>query len=125
MADKKYTILLAEDDAFLQRMYATKLDGDGFNVISASDGQEALDKASSTEIDAVLLDILMPKKSGFEVLKEMRANSKFKDLPIIILTNLNDTDDIKKAKALGASEYVVKSHFLPSEVVELVQKHLK
>ena len=125
MADKKYTILLAEDDAFLHRMYVTKLSGAGFEVISALDGQEALEKAGSAELDAVLLDILMPKKSGFEVLKEMRANAKFKDLPIIILTNLNDTDDIKKAKALGASEYVVKSHFLPSEVVELVQKHLK
>jgi len=124
MPNKKYKVLLAEDDEFLQRMYATKLISSGFEVIAASDGEQALEKALSQKSDLVLLDLLMPKKSGFDVLKELRASKEFKNLPIIVLTNLNEPDDIKKAKEFGANEYVVKAHFLPSEVIALLEKYI-
>ncbi|MBU2575941.1 response regulator [Patescibacteria group bacterium] len=125
MPSKKYTILLAEDDQFLQRMYAAKLESSGFNVVLASDGQEAIDKAEKTNPDVALVDILMPKKDGFDVLRELREKDKFKDLPIIILTNLGELEDIKRAKELGSNEYIIKSHFLPSEVISVVKKYIK
>ena len=125
MQSKKYTILLAEDDQFLQRMYSIKLGGAGFNVVLASDGQEAIDKIEKTNPDVALVDILMPKKNGFDVLRETRAKPKFKDLPMIVLTNLSEVEDVKQAMDLKANEYIIKSHYLPSEVVKIIKKYLK
>lgn len=124
MPTKNTTILLAEDDQFLQRMYATKLEGAGFNVVTASDGDEALKKMENSAPVIALVDILMPKKDGFEVLRALRKDPKFKDFPVIILTNLNEPEDIKRARELGANEYIIKSHFLPSEVVEIINKYI-
>jgi len=125
MLNKKYLILLAEDDEFLQRMYSIKIEASGFSVVLASDGEEAIKKAKETNPDLALVDILMPKKDGFDVLKELRADPKFKNLPIIVLTNLSETEDIKRAKELGSNEYIIKSHFLPSEVIDVIKKYLK
>ena len=125
MLNKKYLILLAEDDEFLQRMYSIKLESSGFSVVLASDGEEAIKKTKETNPDLALVDILMPKKDGFDVLKELRADPKFKNLPIIVLTNLSETEDIKRAKELGSNEYIIKSHFLPSEVIDVIKKYLK
>jgi len=125
MPTNKHTVLLAEDDQFLQRMYISKLEKAGFNVLSAKDGKQALDILQSKEVDVALLDILMPRKDGFEVLKEIRADSKLKSLPVIVLTNFNEVEDIKKAKVLGANEYMVKANFLPSEVISVIKKYIK
>lgn len=118
-------VLLAEDDLFLQRMYATKLTKEGIEVLAAPDGEKALSLLREQTVDLVLLDILMPKKDGFEVLEEMKADAKLKTVPVIMLTNLGEEEDIKRAKKLGANDYMIKAHFLPSEVIGVVKKYLK
>ena len=124
MQEKKYKILLVEDDEYLQKMYATKLENSGFSVIAASNGQEGLDILQKDKPDIVLTDILMPQKDGFEFLREMRSLPEYKSIPVIVLTNLSENQDLKRAKGLGANEYIVKAHFLPSEVVEVIKKYI-
>lgn len=117
-------ILLIEDDEFLRKMYATKLENSGFDVIIASNGEEAIGILPKDKPDIILTDILMPKKDGFEFLREMRSLPEYKSIPVIVLTNLSEDQDLKRAKELGASEYIVKAHFLPSEVVEVIKKYI-
>jgi DNA-binding response OmpR family regulator len=121
---KTNTVLLVEDDEFLQRMYASKLQSDDLEVITASDGEKALEIMKEKEIDLVILDILMPKKDGFQVLIEIRSDPKNKKIPVIMLTNLGETEEIKEAKKLGANEYIIKAHMMPSEVLEVVHKYV-
>ncbi len=121
---KTNTVLLVEDDEFLQRMYASKLQSDDLEVITASDGEKALEIMKEKEIDLVILDILMPKKDGFQVLIEIRSDPKTKKIPVIMLTNLGETEEIKEAKKLGANEYIIKAHMMPSEVLEVVHKYV-
>jgi len=123
MPDTK-TILLVEDDEFLRRMYTRKLESAGFSVVTAADGEKALALIAGTCPDLVLLDIIMPKKDGFEVLKDLRAAHETKELPVILLTNLSEPETITRARALRANEYLIKSHFLPSEIVAVVQKYI-
>ncbi len=118
-------VLLAEDDQFLQKMYALKLDREGLEVVVADDGEKALAAMRASRPDVALLDVIMPKKDGFAVLEEMKADSALKDIPVIILSNLGEVDDVKRAKRLGANDYLIKAHFLPSEVVETVKKYIK
>ena len=118
-------ILLAEDDMFLQRMYVTKLNKEGIEVVAAADGEKALSLLREQPVDLVLLDILMPKKDGFEVLEAMKADPKLKNIPVLMLTNLGEEDDVKRARKLGASDYIIKAHFLPSEVIAVVKKYIK
>jgi len=110
---------------FLQRMYAAKLTKEGFNTQVASDGEKALAMMAEIVPAVVLLDVLMPKKDGFAVLEAMRADSMLKDVPVVLLTNLGETEDIKRGRKLGANEYLIKAHFLPSEVVDVVKKYIK
>ena len=125
MSKKNFPIiLLAEDDLFLQRMYVDKLVKEGIKVVVASDGEKALEIMRKQKPVLVLLDILMPKKDGFEVLEEAKKDSKLKSIPIILLTNLSEVADVKRAQKLGAADYIIKSHFLPSEVIEVVRKYL-
>ncbi len=117
-------VLIAEDDQFLSRMYATKLSGAGISVVVAEDGKQALDAARKQKPGLVLLDILMPKMDGFEVLAELKKDPNLKDVPVVLLTNLSEVDDVARAKKLGAAEYLIKAHFLPSEVLAVVRKYL-
>lgn len=124
MSNNQPTILLVEDDHFLQQMYAAKLALAGMQVLPAADGEKALARLAAGGVDLVLLDLLIPKKDGFTVLAEIKARPEWKNLPVIVLTNLGEPDNIKRAKELGAAEYIIKAHFLPSEVVDIVRKHL-
>lgn len=117
-------VLLAEDDQFLRRMYATKLAQAGVSAVLAEDGREALDAARKAKPSLALLDILMPKMDGFEVLAEMKKDPNLKDIPVVLLTNLSEVEDVARAKKLGASEYLIKAYFLPSEVLDVVRKYL-
>ncbi|MCL4392646.1 response regulator [Patescibacteria group bacterium] len=106
--DKK--ILIVDDDLYLADIYSQFFTKKGFFVVSAYDGEEALDKASSEEFYFILLDIMLPKKRGIEVLKEIReGSSPSKNTPIFMLTTLGYDDIIKEAFSLGASGYIVKS----------------
>ncbi len=123
-ADTKAIIVLAEDDQFLRRMYTMKLEQAGLQVFSCDDGEKALRLVREHTPAVVLLDILMPRKDGFEVLEELKNDTQTKKIPVILLTNLSEPGDIKRARKLGADDYMIKSHFLPSEVIAVVQKYL-
>jgi len=121
---KANKILLAEDDKFLVRAYKDGIARAGFEVIVAHDGKEAMDKLKSEKPDLLLLDLVMPIKNGFEVLEEMKMDDGFKNIPVIILSNLGQDTDIAKGKKLGAIDYLIKSNFSMKEVIEKVKFHL-
>ena len=125
MSNKTIKILLIEDDPFLLSMYSTKFSLENFSVISADDGEKGWQMAEETKPDIILLDILMPKMNGFEVLEKLKAEKKTKNVPVILLTNLNQKDEIERGMTLGADDYLIKAHFMPSEVVEKIKKVLK
>ncbi len=126
MAEEKKIarILLAEDDKFLSIALGDKLAREGFFVIKALNGAEALAKIRLEKPDLILLDIIMPQKSGFEVLAEMKLDPLMKNIPVIVLSNLGQESDIKKAKALGARDYLVKSDVEMKTVVEKIKAEL-
>lgn len=115
-------ILLIEDDEMLHTMYTHKFEKDGYSIASAYNGAEGVEKAKTENPDIILLDIIMPKMDGFVALKKIRR--VLKDTPIIMLTNLGQDEDIKKAKELGASDYFIKANHTPAEVVEKVKSLL-
>lgn len=119
-------ILLAEDDPFLGDICYKKLRKEGFNVVLAVDGAEAVKKVSEFKPQIVLLDIIMPSLDGFGVLKEIRSHQDkaIREVPVIMLTNLGQDEDIKKALDLGANDYLVKAHFTTEEIVEKVKSKL-
>lgn len=125
MKNDKPTILLVEDDAFLAGMYVTKLQLEGFSVELAGDGEQALRLLKEQPPSLVLLDIILPKIGGFEVLKTMKADPKLKSISVILLTNLGQREDVSKGLDLGADDYLIKAHFMPSEVVSKVKKLLQ
>ena len=114
---KQKKVLLIEDDPFLQSMYANKFELEGFLVVVAEDGQKGLRLAEKEEPDIILLDILLPQMDGYEVLQNLKANNKTKDIPVLLLTNLSQRNDIQRGIELGAVDYLIKAHFMPSEVV--------
>ncbi len=114
---KQKKVLLIEDDPFLQSMYANKFDLEGFLVVVAEDGPKGLRLAEKEKPDIILLDILLPRMDGYEVLQNLKANNKTKDIPVLLLTNLSQRNDIQRGIELGAVDYLIKAHFMPSEVV--------
>jgi len=122
---KKIKILLAEDDKFLSKVMSNKLLRKGFDVIIAGDGVEAVSKINFDKPDLVLLDLVMPNKDGFGVLEDIKKEGKFKKMPIIVLSNLGQDEDVKKAKSLGATDYMVKSDMPINEVILKIEKLLK
>jgi len=125
MAKEKIKILLVEDDTFLLDMYSTKFELEGFAVLTAEDGKKGLEVAKKENPDIILLDILMPKMDGFAVLDELKKNPDTEKIPVILLTNLGQKDDVKKGFEKGAVGYLIKAHFMPSEVVDKIKKILK
>ena len=117
-------ILLAEDDKFLSTAMSDKLAREGFTVLHAVNGLEAVSVAKADHPDLILLDIIMPQKTGFEVLSELRLDSATRDIPVIVLSNLGQEADIKKARDLGAIDYLVKSDVEMKMVVEKIKEEL-
>jgi len=124
MSEKK-KILLVEDDAFISSIYQTKLEQEGFEVLMAENGVEALEVLGKVIPDLMLLDIIMPYMDGMEVLKNVKMEERWKKIPIILLTNLSEKEKIEEALEIGANDYLLKSHFTPSEVIERVNSLLK
>jgi len=122
---KKIKILVIEDDPFLSSMYSTKFELENFDVRAAEDGERGLAVAAEFLPDMILLDILMPKMDGFGVLENLKKTEKLKNIPVILLTNLNQKDEVQRGLSLGADDYLIKAHFMPSEVVDKVKKILK
>lgn len=125
MSDAKTThVLLVEDDTFLANIYKTKFEMEGFKVSVAENGEIGLADAKKKKPDIVLLDILLPKMDGFTVLKKLKEDDEVKKIPVILLTNLGQKDDVEKGLELGAIDYLIKAHFKPSETVDKVKKAL-
>ncbi|MFA6428609.1 MAG: response regulator [Candidatus Buchananbacteria bacterium] len=121
-SDKKIKILLVEDDAFLAELYATKFKLENFEVILAMDGEKALELVQKKVPDIILLDLILPKINGFVVLETLKKGQDTKDIPVILLTNLSQKGDVDRGLAMGAKDYLIKAHFMPSEVVAKIKK---
>lgn len=117
-------VLIVEDDAFLAEIYQKKFEMEGFKVSTANNGEKGLADMKKKMPDVVLLDVLLPKMDGFAVLDAAKADAKTKNIPIILLTNLGQKDDVQKGLQKGAEDYLIKTHFKPSEVVDKVRKVL-
>lgn len=114
-------ILLVEDDSFVIDIYHTKLSQEGYEIIEARNGVEAMKKLAEVTPDLILLDIIMPYMDGIEVLRKIKKDDKLKKIPVILLTNLSQKEEISEGLGLGASDYLIKSHFTPSEVLEKIK----
>ena len=118
-------IMLVEDDIALRDIYTSRFEAEGYEVAVASDGEQALTVAVKEKPDLILLDIMMPKISGFDVLDILRNTPETKTTKIIVMSALSQTADIDKGKTLGADEYLVKSQVTLSEVVAKVKEVLQ
>lgn len=118
------TILLADDDPLLTDIYTKKLQLAGFEVGVAQSGDEIIKKLREEKFDLLLLDIVLPELSGWDILSKIREDEKLKELKIIIISNLGQKSDIEKGMKMGAVKYLVKAHYTPSQVVKEIQKIL-
>jgi DNA-binding response OmpR family regulator len=118
-------ILIVEDDKFLRELIARKLISENYEIIEAIDGEEGLKKVKEQKPDLILLDLILPGIDGFEVLTKMKEDPTLSSIPVIILSNLGQREDVEKGLKLGAVDYLVKAHFTPNEIVEKVKAALK
>lgn len=117
-------ILFIEDEEVLRNLLQKKLAHEGYEVITASDGEIGVEMIKKERPDLILLDILMPKKTGFEVMEEISKDEELKKIPIIIISNSGQPVELEKAKALGAKDCLVKTEFDPQEVIEKVVQQI-
>jgi len=117
-------ILIVEDDPYIMRVYERKFQAEGFTIATAKNGEEGLEKVKEAKPDIILLDLVMPKKDGFEFVRELRKDDTYAKTPIIVLTNLGQEHDIERAQKLGISAYLLKSNQSIQDVFEMVQKTL-
>ncbi|MDP3995741.1 MAG: response regulator [bacterium] len=119
-----YNILVVEDDKFLRELISKKLINEGYNISQAVDGEEGLKKIKEEKPDLVLLDLILPGIDGFEVLARAKEEPEVIKIPVIILSNLGQKEDVEKGINLGAVDYLVKAHFTPGEIIEKIKKIL-
>ena len=117
-------ILFIEDEPVLQKTFERALRAEGYDMISALDGESGLKLAQTQNPDLILLDIVLPKLNGFDVLKRLKRDPKTKEIPVIILTNLERMSDIDIALELGATTYLVKVNYSLEEVIKKIKKTL-
>ena len=122
--NSKAKILLVEDDKFISEIYKRKLEESDFEVKLAEDGVDAIISFSNFKPQVVLLDVMLPKKSGWDVLKEIREMDKNNDVRVVMLTNVEERDKIQQSLKMGADDYLVKSSLTPSELIEVIKNKL-
>jgi DNA-binding response OmpR family regulator len=122
--DTPQKILIIEDDRALQSALVEMLSQEGYETISAYDGQEGMEKAEVEKPNLILLDLILPKKDGYEVLAEIKKGSD-KNIPVLILTNLEELDNIQRALDLGAKTFMVKSDFSLRDIIEKIKENLQ
>ncbi len=120
-SESKIKILLVEDDAVLSKVLSEELNDSGFETFCAYDGEDGLRLANAQQPNLILLDLLMPKKNGFDVLEALKKNAKTKHIPVFMLTMLGSNDDVERGLSLGASDYIVKSQHALPEIMEKVR----
>ena len=114
-------ILIAEDDQFLSDAYNAKFSHENYEIQNAMDGEEVLAKLASFKPDLLVLDLVMPKLDGFSVLNEIRKNDDYKDMKIIVASNLGQKEDIDQAKSLGADDFVVKTDLSMDDLLSKIE----
>ena len=118
-------ILIIEDEQYLLDMYTMKFESEGYQVATALNGEEGVVMAKKEKPDLILLDLIMPKMDGFVALKKIRKNPVTEKVPVILLTNLGQEEDVRKGRELGANDYFIKANHTPQEVVDKVKALLK
>ena len=118
-------VLIIEDDKFLRELITQKLIKEGFETSEAIDGEEGIKKIKEEKPDLILLDLILPGVDGFEVLSQMKEDSAVSSIPVIILSNLGQKEDIERGLKLGAVDYLIKAHFTPGEIIEKIKNILK
>jgi DNA-binding response OmpR family regulator len=118
-------ILLVEDDKFLRELMVQKLAKEGYQVVEAVDGEEGVKKAKEGNPGLVLLDLILPGIDGFEVLTKIKADPLTSAIPVIILSNLGQREDVERGMNLGASDYLIKAHFTPGEIIEKIKNIIR
>ena len=124
MTDQKKIILVIEDEEPLRRVLKDILTVEGYSIIETKDGVEGLEMALKEHPDLILLDIVMPKMNGLEMLKQLRTDEWGKTAPVIVLTNLSDNEDVAKAMDIGAFEYFVKTDIKIDEVIAKIREKI-
>jgi len=119
------TILIVEDDKFLRELIVRKLIQEDFSTSEAIDGEDGIKKIKEEKPDLVLLDLILPGIDGFEVLLKMKEDISLAQIPVIILSNLGQKDDVERGFKLGAVDYLIKAHFTPGEIIEKIKTVLK
>jgi len=119
------TILIVEDDKFLRELIVQKLIKENYEVSEAIDGEQGIKKIKEEKPDLILLDLILPGIDGFEVLSKMKEDPSLASIPVIILSNLGQKEDVEKGLKLGAIDYLIKAHFTPGEIIEKIKKALK
>ena len=118
-------ILIVEDDKFLRELIVRKLSNEGYEVIEAVDGEQGIQKIKETKPDLVLLDLILPGIDGFEVLAQKKEDPFVATIPVIVLSNLGQKEDVDRGLGLGATDYLIKAHFTPGEIIEKVHNIIK
>lgn len=118
-----FKVFMAEDDSLLIHVYEKIFRANGYDIEFAMDGEETLAKLKNMEIkpSIIFLDVMMPRKSGFEIIEEIKKEKELKDIPVVFLTNLYEKKDEEMGRSLGAVDYLVKSQYVPSEIVERIK----
>ncbi len=118
-------ILVVEDDKFLRELITQKLSREGYDVKEAVDGEEGVIKVKEEKPDIILLDLILPGIDGFEVLAKIKEDPEVENIPVVILSNLGQRDDVERGLKLGAVDFLIKAHFTPGEIIEKVEKIMK
>lgn len=121
----KGKILMVEDDMFLLKLYGDQFSRAGFEFSVASNGVEGMHKVEQNRPDLILLDLMLPRKNGFEMLEELQKSKDTRDIPVIVITNLGQESDIKEARNLGVKDYLIKTEVRVSDVLEKIKKQLQ
>jgi len=122
---KKYKVCIIEDDSSILEIYERKISQSGFEVVTAKDGEEGWNVLKKEFPDIALIDIMMPKMDGIELMKKMKEDEELSKIPVIILTNLEDYETVKKTSNLQSRFYLVKALFNPQKVVDLIKEVLR
>lgn len=118
-------ILIIEDDKFLRELIARKLEKEGYEALEAVDGEDGFKKIKTDKPDLILLDLILPGVDGFEVLSKTKEDITLAQIPVIILSNLGQKEDVDRGLKLGAIDYLIKAHFTPGEIIEKIANALK
>jgi len=118
-------ILIVEDDKFLRELIVRKLTNEGYEVVEAVDGEQGIQKIKETKPDLVLLDLILPGIDGFDVLAQKKEDPFVASIPVIVLSNLGQKEDVDRGLGLGATDYLIKAHFTPGEIIEKVRNIIK